>query len=320
MKVLIVCSGNFPDPEKNFTNRQPFIYDQMAAISRDHDVEFDVYLVKGKGLSGYLANIRKLRKAVKRRQYDLVHAHFSLSGFISLIVSRIPVVITFHGSDINLKPLNILSSLISLWADHVIFVSEKMAKRVLIKTSRSSVIPCGVDPDMFCPLPAENARMAEGMEQDGKYILFSSSSGIEVKNYPLARKAVSILGEGITLVELRDRKREEVRNIINACDVLLMTSFTEGSPQIIKEAMACSCPVVSTDVGDVRDLIGDTEGCYITSFDPYDVAEKAKLALDFGKRTKGREKIMHLDNKIIAGKIVELYRQVLDKKMRPQRR
>jgi teichuronic acid biosynthesis glycosyltransferase TuaC len=79
---------------------------------------------------------------------------------------------------------------------------------------------------------------------------------------------------------------------------------------VIKEAMACNCPIVSTDVGDVRALIGDTEGCYITTFDPADVAEKIRLALAFGKRTNGRENIGHLDNRIIAGKIVEVYKKV----------
>jgi glycosyltransferase involved in cell wall biosynthesis len=92
-----------------------------------------------------------------------------------------------------------------------------------------------------------------------------------------------------------------------------LTSFHEGSPNVIKEAMACNCPIVSTDVGDVKDVIGNTEGCYITTFDLQDVIRKIKMALDFGKRTKGRERIMQagLDSKTIANRIIDVYHQVL---------
>ena len=79
---------------------------------------------------------------------------------------------------------------------------------------------------------------------------------------------------------------------------MILTSFSEGSPQIIKESMACNCPIVSTDVGDVRDVIGETEGCYICSYDPKDVADKIKLALTYSEekgRTNGRKRIIELD-------------------------
>ena len=95
-------------------------------------------------------------------------------------------------------------------------------------------------------------------------------------------------------------------------DMALMTSFSEGSPQFIKEAMACNLPIVSTDVGDVKEIIQKTEGCYICKNEPEDVAKKIELALDFAKKTTGREKIQHLDNRIIAEKIIQVYQNVLN--------
>ena len=118
--------------------------------------------------------------------------------------------------------------------------------------------------------------------------------------------------DSLILLELSEEyKRHEVNFLLNACDLLLMTSIREGSPQVIKEAMACNCPIVSTEVGDVKDIIGNTKGCFITSHDPIDVAKKIQLALDFGKRTNAREKIKHLDINIIADKINNIYKEVV---------
>ena len=282
----------------------------MVALKKYHDVSFDVFLIKGRGFIGYFSNIGRLRKKIKDGNYDLVHAHFSLSGFVSLLACKIPVVITFHGSDINEWNLNILSSITALWADHVIFVSGKMFHKVLIKTSNISIVPCGVDFDQFYPQPKAKAMLAEGLDPDTKYILFSSSFRIRIKNPSLAKRAINLLDDKVKMIDLSGRTRDEVRNLINASDLLLMTSYSEGSPQIVKEAMACNCPIVSTEVGDVREVIANTQGCYITTFNPADVAEKIQKAIGFGKPTNGRANISHLDNRIIANRIFEVYKKV----------
>jgi hypothetical protein len=180
-----------------------------------------------------------------------------------------------------------------------------------IKTKKSSVIPCGVDFAIFYPQSGEECMKIEGLDAGVKNVLFSSAFNIGVKNFKLANQAIGLLGNSVKLIELKNRSRDQVRTLINACDALLMTSFTEGSPQVIKEAMACNCPIVATDVGDIRDVMGDTEGCYISSFDPANVAEKIRMAIAYGKRTNGREKIRHLDNRIIAEKIYNVYLKVL---------
>jgi len=95
--------------------------------------------------------------------------------------------------------------------------------------------------------------------------------------------------------------------ILNASDLLLLTSFYEGSPNIIKEAMACCLPIVSTTVGDVRATIGNTEGCYISSFDPVDVKENIEKAIIYGKRTNGRGNIKFLNSKEISKRLFEIY-------------
>jgi len=147
-------------------------------------------------------------------------------------------------------------------------------------------------------------------------ILFSSKFDYYEKNYPLAKSILELLGDGYNLIELDGYSRSQVNLLLNACDVALMTSISEGSPQFIKEAMSCNCPIMSTDVGDVTEIIGDTEGCYVSSFDPPDIIEKIKLAVQFRKEhkfTRGRERILKLglDSETIAGKIIEVYNKAL---------
>jgi len=110
-------------------------------------------------------------------------------------------------------------------------------------------------------------------------------------------------------LELKAYTREQVVLLLNAVDVILMTSFTEGSPQIIKEAMACNCPVVSVPVGDVPELIKNVPGCYLADYNANDVAEKIKQTLNFGSRTDGRKRILDLglDGETVAKRILQIY-------------
>jgi teichuronic acid biosynthesis glycosyltransferase TuaC len=110
---------------------------------------------------------------------------------------------------------------------------------------------------------------------------------------------------------------DELKYFYSAADLLLLTSFHEGSPNVIKEAMACNCPIVSTNVGDVPEVIGKTEGCFLASFDPIDVAEKMRFALEFAQtkgRTNGRQRIIELglDSETVSAKIIEVYNKVLN--------
>ena len=90
-----------------------------------------------------------------------------------------------------------------------------------------------------------------------------------------------------------------------------MTSFKEGSPQFIKEAMACNVPIISTDVGDVKDNIKFTEGCFIVGYDPKIIADKIELLIKNNNKTKGRINIKKFDNKKIAKKILNIYNSII---------
>jgi len=314
MKILIVCSGNVIDFK--FEIHQAFIHEQIEAIKKIYNIEYDTLFIKGKGIFGYLKNlfvlrIFVLRKKIKNYLPDFVHAHFGLSGLLAVLQRKVPVVITFHGSDANHPVIKNLSKVAAYLSHYNIFVSDKIHSKIGI-IKKFSIIPCGINFDKFYPVNMEYTRDTQNLDLNKKFILFASGFDNSVKNVPLALSAIKSLDKPVELIELKNKSREQVNFLLNACNLLLLTSISEGSPQIIKEAMACNCPIVATDVGDTRDVISGTEGCYITSFDPEDVAAKIKLALDFGRRTNGREKINHFDNKIIAEKVYNIYEQVIN--------
>ena len=309
LNVLIMCSGNVKSGPFVFEIHQAFIADQMKAVRRQ-GVALDRFLIKGRGIKGYLQSARRLRYYLKDKQFDLLHAHGGHSGLIAVLQKKAPVVVTYHGSDINVGATNIVSSLVSLFSAWNIFVASKLYRRCLFKPKNYTIIPCGVDLDIFQPSEKAAARRLLDLDADGRLILFSSAFDVPVKNSLLAREAVSRLKDRAELIELKNRTRREVSLLLNACDLLLMTSTHEGSPQIIKEAMACNCPIVSTDVGDVREVIGDTPGCFLAEGNSADVTAKIEAVYLMNSRTKGRENIGHLDNRKIAADIVNIYQDI----------
>ncbi|QIP13910.1 glycosyltransferase family 4 protein [Spirosoma aureum] len=311
MRILIVCSGNAPNFD--FQLHQAFIYDQVEALKQlDNTLQFDFFFIRGKGLTGYLSCLKNLSDQLKSQAYHCVHAHVALSGLLANLQRQVPVVTTFHGSDINVPLLRGVSLLVEMLSRRTIYISHRLVEKAIYagKTKRS-VIPCGVDFALFRPRPKQHSREQLGLSSDKRYILFSSSFDITVKNYPLAKAALQLLhDETIELLELKNYNRKVVALLLSAVDVALMTSFSEGSPQFVKEALACNCPVVSTDVGDVRLVMGDIPGCYITSYDVADVAEKIRLVLANTAPVVSRGHIQQFDKQLIARQVRSVYRQL----------
>jgi glycosyltransferase involved in cell wall biosynthesis len=194
-------------------------------------------------------------------------------------------------------------------------VNKDLAFKVRANQGKYAIIPCHLDEGIFHPINKTEARNLCNLTLTKRYILFSSSFDNHIKNYSLAQKACKIF-KNLELIELKGYSRKNVNLLLNACDLALITSFNEGSSQFLKEAMACNCPIVTTKVGDVELIIGETEGCYITSFDQRDCTEKIKLALEFSEKfgkTRGRDRIMelNLDPYTIAKKIIKVYQKVL---------
>jgi len=305
MKVLIVCS-------RNSGKIAPFILDQAESL-KAIDVKIDFFTVSKKGLLGYLKSRKDLLLKIKEFQPDLIHAHYGLSGLLANLQRKVPVVTTYHGSDINNDRVYPYSRICIFLSAFNIFVSDKNRLKAKQK-KKQAVIPCGVDIELFKPTSKQKARQILNYKQEDKLILFAGAFDNKVKNAALAKAAVLHI-QNANLIELKGYTREEVALLMNVVDVALMTSFTEGSPQFIKEAMACNCPIVSVDVGDVKDVIENITGCYLVNYDENDIAEKLQKVFDFSGRTTGRQRIIELslDTETVAKRILEIYNQIIRK-------
>jgi len=255
--------------------------------------------------------------------YDVVHAYYGFhSALFAAIIKRKPLIITFVGSDALKEPLRnrvyrILQKFVVSRSNHIIAVSNQI-RNILISDlgadfHKISLIKFGVDFGLFRPILQAEAREKLGFPYDKKLVLFPSSPGRTEKRYDIFKKAVELLqrdnGNIIPIVLSNSgRPYSEVPLIMNACDALVLTSDSEGSPTVIKEAMACNLPIVSVDVGDVAEVIKGVTNCYVCKQDPIDIAERIRLVLNHGRRTTGRNNIQHLSSKESVKKIIGLYR------------
>jgi glycosyltransferase involved in cell wall biosynthesis len=309
MKVLFVCSGNV----KKF-DISPIVKNQGESLI-NREISLDYFGIKGKGFIGYFMNIFKLKNFISAGNYDIIHGHYSFSGIIASLATNKPIITSLMGSDINIKYLyKLIIKIFSKYCWKCTIVKSESIKNT-IGLPDAVVIPNGVDFERFIPMNKELAKKLVNFDQHKKYIIFIADPEREEKNFLLAKTSFGLLkNKNIELYIVFGENGIDHNLIpyyINAADVLLLTSKREGSPNVIKEAMACNCPIVSTNVGDVNSIIGKTNGCYITSFSPIDIVNKLTLALNFSSRTNGRKNIHYLDNKIIAKKIIGLYNMIL---------
>lgn len=283
-------------------------------------VSLDYFFIEGKGLSGYATAAGRLRRRLKSDAYDLIHAHYGLCAWVAYLAirKRIPLVVSYMGSDISAPgPLSRFNRMLHHRVDHVIVKSGNL-RSLLHKKQGVSVIANGVNLDLFMPMDKDTCRIKLGLDLDRKLVLFLGDPHDRNKNRPLLEKAIRIIDDSdIILLQPYGLEHTQVPLYLGAADVLVLSSISEGSPNVIKEAMACNCPIVATDVGDVRLVLGDTPGCFISGFSPEDMAQKLKLAMAFGGKTGGRERILQLglDGVSSGDKIMSVYREVLNGKM-----
>jgi glycosyltransferase involved in cell wall biosynthesis len=298
---------------------------RQAEFLRRAGVQVDLFPFRGSRRPGnYAAAWREVHRRLRHGSYDLVHAQFGQSGLTAL-PKRVPLVVTFRGDDLGgiigengrYIPagwlLRALSRTVARRADAAIVVSAHM-KQHLPRSVNAHVLPSGIDLDLFQPEPQGQARSRLGLPDDRRLVAFVGNPDLARKRYPLAQKAVEIVNRSIPthLLVGWGKPHHEIATLLNACDALLFTSMQEGSPNAVKEALACNLPVVSVPVGDVPLRLKGVKGCELCPDDrPETIAAALDRVLRRGERSEGRAAVQDLNEHVLTERLIDIYRSVL---------
>ncbi len=322
IRVLMITS-EWPVPDGR--PRTTFFIKRQAEFLRAAGVDVDVFHFKGaRNPWNYVKAWVRARRRLRDGHYDLVHAQFGQSGPLAF-PKRLPLVVTFRGDDLlgiedaeghitlGGRLLKRASQTVARHANACIVVSDHM-KDFVHPSVPVHVIPSGLDLSLFRLIPQDEARRHLNASPDTRLVLFAGDPALARKRYWLARAAMDILNRSLAteLVVAWGAPHTDMPYFMNACDALVCTSMQEGSPNVVKEALACNLPVVSVPVGDVAMRLRGVAGCELCADDgPATIAAALERVLRRGQRVAGREAVQDLDERTLTQQVIAVYRSVL---------
>ncbi len=311
-------------PKPDFAASMIFVERQIESLARSGIAGRTYHLQSRTSPDLMFRELRRLRAEIDEFQPDLVHAQYgTATAFLCVVATWLPLVVTFRGSDLNPDPEKSrlrcflgrsMSQVSAFRARRVICVSEQLAKRLWWGRRKTTIIPSGIDTRVFCPRPRDEARAALGWNSTERIVFFNGSHR-PLKRPDLARAAVAVARGKcgpIRLVELDGAQPpDRVPLMMNAADCLILTSDHEGSPNVVKEAIACGLPVVSRDVGDVRQRLAKVQPSQVVGDTPEELSRALVEILAQRERSNGPEFAREFSLESIAQQIVALYENAL---------
>jgi glycosyltransferase involved in cell wall biosynthesis len=287
-----------------------FVRDQVEALSRIEDLEIELARFPV-GAPNYLRAGRKLWRRAARGRFDVVHAHYGLSGWSALSSAAPSLVVTFHGTDLRHPVAGPLSRLLARAVTLPAAVSASLARDRLAGAGRKrrvAVLPCGVDVRRFRRLDRREARVRLGLDPDRPHILFPADPQRAIKRHDRAQALARRLPEAM-LISLRATPPEEVPLWINASNAVLVTSDQEGFGLAALEALACDVPVLSTPVGIAPVALTGIAGALSAPYDEerwLGVLRAHVQAPD--PRVPGRPRALMFSSERMAARVAAAYR------------
>lgn len=265
----------------------------------------------------------ELRKLIRRQDPDLVHAQYgTITGFVSTFVSK-PTVISYCGNDLlGGAPISkvrkylgfFLSNVAALRAQALVCKSAQLRQALWWRQHRAVVIPNGVDLSLFAPGSQNEARIELGWNLENPIVIINSGSDPKRKGIDLAQEAMNFVRARLPNAELKVISNVEPTRMVShyrAADVFLCVSRSEGSPNVVKEALACNLPIVSTPVGDVPDRLVGVQPSAVVTREARAIGDALVKILLERKRSNGREHVASLSLENIAERVLDVYRTVL---------
>jgi teichuronic acid biosynthesis glycosyltransferase TuaC len=280
-------------------------------------------------LYGILRNIKRLRSEILAARPVLVHAQY---GSVTAAVANagrgdLPLVISFCGDDILGTPGGLKWRLRSKMSRMISFQAAREASAIIVKSqnlfdalplelsSKTTILPNGVDTVFFKPMDRVECRERLGWARESRIVLFNASHGSDTyrKNPELARAALGRVSSDVIMKIMGKNIKDEVRLMLNAADCLLVTSLHEGSPNIVKEAMACNLPVVSVSCGDVAERLRGVSSSAVCDYDADALADSISKVLDTPVRSNGREQLtlQGLTAPAVAAQLIKIYSSLI---------
>ncbi|SFB67222.1 Glycosyltransferase involved in cell wall bisynthesis [Halobiforma haloterrestris] len=298
-------------------DESPFMNEQIDALE-DRGVSVRTLPVSGhvspgesRSATDYLRFFPEVRREVRRGDYDLVHAHYGLTAPMALAQRKLPVVLTLWGTDLE-GPGRPISKLCAPHCEEVIVMTEDMRRAL---GADCTVLPFGIDLELFSPESTSAARERVGWAPDEHHVLFPYSPERTVKNHPRAKRIAAAVDDRlerpVNFQVVHGVDYESVPTYMNAADALLLTSHHEGSPMSVKEAMACNLPVVSTDVGDVRERLEGVEPSAVGTSDA-ELVRALEAVLERGERSNGREAAKRVSQERVIDRLLSIYELTAD--------
>ncbi len=301
-----------------------FVQAQMESL-RPLGVDYDVLFINGRESRwNYIPAICQMRQRLRASRYDLIHAHMGFSGWVARCQLGVPLVVSFMGHDVSGKiRIDDRISLYGRFYQASSFTLARLVRAVIVKTAElkrqlrldsAHIIPNGVDLDLFRPMDRDEARRILGLHLEKKFVLFPYNPAEKRKRYDVIEAAVSRARKQVPELEIlcvRGLPQFKMPLYMNAADILVLASQSEGSPNTVKEAMASNLPVVTVNVGDTAELIGPAEGNYLVPREVDAIAAKIVKVCQRGTRARGREWIVRLSMESVAKRIIEVYASVV---------
>ena len=321
-KALRVCHV-LPGPADS--SNMIFAKNQILALSEAGVECRSVFLQSRTSPVVIVREVARLRRELAQFRPDLIHAHYgTVTAAVCALVSRFPLVITYRGSDLNRGPglfsLRsgvgiLLSQCAALRASRMMCVSTQLKNRLWWRKRFVAVVPSGVDLQRFRPMAKVAARLRMGWSPEEKVVVFNAGFDAIRKRLDLAEAAIRMARQwcGDIRFEVLDgsETQERMPFYLNAADCLLMTSDREGSPNMVKEAIACNLPVVSVDVGDVKERLANVRPSRIVGRDPVEIGRALADVLQRPERSNGYEVIQDVSSENVAERVMAVYREAV---------
>jgi glycosyltransferase involved in cell wall biosynthesis len=312
MRVLIV-SNMYPTRER--PEFGVFVRDSLEALSRIDGVETELYVFEGGGIKAYRKAIKPLKQHLKTHEYDVIHAHYGLTGWIAQQAGAKPLVVTYHGTDLRHEKYGRLSKRLAPKVDQVAVVSEDLGTELEKQKKKLKrpivVLPTGVNLSRFEQRDRTLAREALGVDPEGSYALFPFDPSRPVKHYDRALEVAEDV-EDLEVLTLGGVPPTEVATYMNAVDMLLVPSAHEGFGLAALETLACNTPVISTRSGMAPALLDDVEGCWCMDWDRASwVAAARKILEDPDPRVDGRPVAERWSTDAMSQRVVAVYNDLI---------